>query len=95
MSACSVDVPNTPSTGTSGEKATRCSCSQTTSSPLDPLSSAGQPGSASGSAAPGGWASTPHVDAPVACQLHHESPPEPYAAHTWRKRWISAGAGDW
>ena len=37
----------------------------------------------------------PTSTAPVACQLHHDSPPAPYAAHTWRKRWISAGAGDW
>src|SRR6185312_15704658 len=77
VSACSVDVPKTPSTGTVGEKDTRCSCSQTTSSPLEPLSRAGHPGSWSGSAAPGGWPSAAHVDGAVACQLHHDSPPAP------------------
>src|SRR5262245_20464274 len=88
-SACTVDVPSVPSIGTVGENETRCCCSQMTSSPLEPCDSAGQPGSGTSAGGPGPCASVAHVVSPVACQLHQDRPPAPYAAHTCRKRTIS------
>src|SRR3954453_3050241 len=66
-----------------------------TSSPLLFTASTGQPGSASATGAGAGAASVSHAYSGDACQLHHDSPPAPYDAHTWRKRCSSAGAGDW
>src|SRR5207247_2249505 len=77
VSAWTVDAPRTPSTGTAGVNETRCSWSQATSSPLDPLASAGQPGSRSGADTPGDCASVAHVAGSVACQLPRDSPPAP------------------